>query len=122
MRADAGGFSLLEVLGALAVLALAMGALVRTAGLRVAALEDARERTCARWVAANAIAESRLAGGGPAAGETREGESRMGRERWRWRMSTAATPLQGVARIDVAVSSARGRIVLTLSGFQGAVE
>lgn len=118
MRNDARGFSLLEVLVALAVLALAMSALVRTAALHGQALQDARERSYARWVASNAIAEARLSGGLAAEG-TRTGDAEMGRMRWHWRMVVVQTPLPGVLRLDVSVATAQGRAVLALSGYAG---
>lgn len=119
MRAEASGFSLLEVLVALAVLALAMAALIRTAGLQGAGLVDARQRTCAQWVAANVIADARLAGAVPAEG-TRDGEMEMGRVRWRWRLTVAPTPVPGVRRLAVEVDHPQGRRVLTLDGFSEA--
>lgn len=117
MRDDAGGFSLLEVLVALAVLALAMSALVRTAALHGQALQDARERTYARWVASNVIAEARLSGALPEGTST--GDADMGRMHWHWRMTVVPTPLPGVLRLDVGVATAQGRTVLALSGFAG---
>lgn len=119
MHARAAGFTLLEVLVALAVLALAMAALVRTTALQADGLADARDRTFARWVAANAIAEAHLAN--PAESRTeREGEMEMGATRWQWHMLASPTPAAGVRRLDVDVRDARGRHVLTLSGFEGA--
>jgi general secretion pathway protein I len=118
MRANAPGFTLLEVLVALVVLALAMSALVRTTALQADGLHDARQRTYAQWVAANAITDARLGGALPAQG-VREGEMAMGRVRWRWRMVVSPTAVAGIRRLDVGVRAADGRQVLVLSGFAG---
>ncbi|MFC4729612.1 type II secretion system minor pseudopilin GspI [Coralloluteibacterium thermophilus] len=113
------GFSLLEVLVALLVLALAMAALVRTAAGAAAQLADRRERVIAQWVASNAISEVRLAPGLPARG-IRSGEARMAGRDWRWRMTVADTALPGVRRLDVAVTADDGTApVLVLTGFAG---
>lgn len=118
-RRRGAGFSLLEVLVALAILALAMAALVRTAGQQAQGLGQAREHSYAQWVAANALAEARLARVLPASG-VREGEATMGGQRWRWRMQIAPTPVAGIRRLDVSVFALdRGEPVLVLSGFAG---
>lgn len=110
------GFSLLEVLIALAVLALAMTALVRTAALQTRALIDARERSYAQWVASNVIAETRLSKAANRLDE-RKGEMELGNIRWRWKADLASSPMAGVRRIDVSVSAPDGRRVLVLNGF-----
>jgi general secretion pathway protein I len=118
MRADASGFSLLEVLVALAVLALAMSALIRTTALQGDGLVDARARTYAQWVAANVIAQARLSGAASTEGVS-SGEMTMGKAHWRWRMAEVQTPVDGIRRLDVSVATAQGRHVLALTGFAG---
>jgi general secretion pathway protein I len=112
------GFSLLEVLIALAVLAIALGAVVRSAGQQVQLLDQARSHAYAQWVAANVLAEARLARQLPASG-VQEGEAMMGGQRWHWRLQIAPTPVGGISRLDVSVAPAHDEaaVVLTLSGF-----
>ncbi|MFN3842088.1 MAG: type II secretion system minor pseudopilin GspI [Rehaibacterium terrae] len=113
------GFTLLEVLVALAILAAAILALVRAASMETASLLQAREHTHAQWVAANAIAEARLARDLPAQG-LREGEETLGGRRWHWQMAIAPTPTPGIHRLDVAVRPEGAREpVLVLTGFVG---
>lgn len=118
----ARGFTLLEVLVALAVLALAMAALVRTASQEARSLADERERTLAQWVAANAIAETRLSTPLPSSGQ-RSGEVEMGGRRWRWDLTISLATDDGIRRLDVAVRPAQDRSpqgsqpLLVLSGF-----
>lgn len=118
MFSKSAGFSLLEVLIALAVLALAMTALVRTAALQTRALVDARERSYAQWVAANVIAEARLSQATNRTGNSK-GEMELGNIRWRWNANLVPSPMAGVQRIDVSVSAPDGRRVLVLNGFVG---
>lgn len=120
MRAErARGFSLLEVLVALAILAVAMAALVRIAALEADSLAQARDHSHAQWVASNVIAEARLARDLPAQG-LREGEETLGGRRWRWQLSIAPTPTPGIRRLDVAVRAADADdTALMLTGFTG---
>lgn len=119
MRASPAGFSLLEVLVALAILAVAMGALVRTAGMEAASLAQVRERSQAQWIASNLIAEARLQAEVPATG-SRDGRLEYARRDWRWRMDIAGTGVAGIRRIDVSVGPADGPVTLTLTGFMAA--
>ncbi len=119
MAVERGGFSLLEVLVALAVLALVMAALVRTAGQEARALAQAREHSLAQWLAADLIAEARLEPALPASG-LRQGRTRLDGRDWRWTM-TIGTTEAGIRRLDVVVNlDAESRPVLTLTGFAAA--
>lgn len=114
------GFTLLEVLVALAVLALALGALVHAGAEQAASLDHLRSRTLAHWVAANELAEARLASNWPEPGE-RRGTTRMGRAEWHWVMTVSDTEDPDVRRLEVAVRAAPGDPdpVVTLAGFAG---
>jgi general secretion pathway protein I len=116
----ARGFTLLEVLIALAIVALVLVALVRTAGTAARALERERDVTLATWVAANVLAEQRLAGGQPPLGR-REGAQRLGGREWRWQSVVQATDEPAIRRIDVRVfaDAAPEDGVASLTGFSG---
>ncbi len=117
-----GGFTLLEVLVALLILAIALVALVRTAALEARALAHVRDATLAQWVAANVLAELRLSEAQPAPGR-RRGEAEMGGRRWRWVMDVDATEEPTIQRLDVAVyaddaaAEARDEAQARLTGF-----
>lgn len=114
------GFSLLEVLIALAVLALALFALSRTAALSLTAAAHREETLLAGIVAGNVLAEIRLSGQAPAPGR-REGQQRQGGREFYWRASIVDSDLPGVRRIDIAVAldpERRDRRV-SLTGFAG---
>lgn len=115
----ARAFTLIEVLIALAVVALALLALSRTASVQVQAFDGLRERTLAGWVAANVLAEARLAAAFPATGRS-DGRVHFAGRDWRWTREVQATPEAAVRRIDVRVFRADEREPsATLSGFAG---
>jgi general secretion pathway protein I len=99
------GFTLLEVLIAILLLALALSALVRLAGLEARASAHLRDRTLAQWVASNALAETRLREPFPAIGR-REGEATMGSRRWRWRIDVQGTDEASIRRMEARVFDA----------------
>jgi len=96
------GFTLLEVLVALAVLAIALAAAIKGISSHVSNESYLKERSFAHWVAMNKVAELRASGQWPNAGEL-NGDATMGGEEFRW--SIKVTEFQGgdVRRLDVKV-------------------
>lgn len=113
-------FTLLEVLVALAVLALALGALVRAGGEQARSLDHLRTRSFAEWVAADQLARARLAETWPDTG-TRRGVTHMGQRQWHWRQSVSPTEDEDIRRIEITVrmEPESEAPVTTLAGFIG---
>jgi len=97
------GFTLLEVLVALAVLAIAMSALIKGGAENARSAAYLRDKTLAQWVAMNVVAEQRLAATWPAPG-TQRGQEEMANHEWFWKLTVAETFDEDVRRLDVAVS------------------
>ncbi len=122
LRSSPRGFTLLEVLIAIMLLALALTALVRLAGLEARASAHLRDATLAQWVAANALAETRLRTAFPGIGRS-DGEATLGGQRWRWQLDVNATDEATIRRLDVLVFVAGDEVredaasVASLSGF-----
>ena len=114
------GFTLLEVLVGLLVLALALIALTRTAALQVDAFAQLRDRTLAGWLAQDLLVETRLAVARPVPG-TSNGTRRFGPAEWRWEVRVQKTDVATIFRIDVRVfaSAQRDTPLAQLSGFSG---
>lgn len=113
------GFTLIEVLIALAVIALALVALTRTASIQVYSFDQLRERTLAGWVAANVLTDTRLASTFPAVGRD-DGRVRLAQRDWRWTREVQATANTEIRRIDIRVfQGAQREPSATLSGFAG---
>jgi general secretion pathway protein I len=95
------GFTLLEVIVALMVIAVALGAVLAAAGQSARSSAHIRDKTLALWVASNLTAEVHL-NDVPEIGEVR-GADRMGGRVWHWRRVTSATDDVHIVRIQVSV-------------------
>ncbi|MBF0145613.1 MAG: type II secretion system minor pseudopilin GspI [Magnetococcales bacterium] len=116
-----GGFSLIEVLVALVVLALVLGGVIKATGAHARNAAYLEDRTMAHWVAMNCIVDRRLLNFFPNPG-TQFGEEQLGRRMWYWRANISDTPEPDVRRIEVAVfqDSARSQTPLAvLNGYLG---
>jgi len=96
------GFTLIEVLVALAIVTFGMAALLGALSSSADSVAYLRDKTLAEWVALNRIEEVRLALRRPTKGES-EGEAEMAGRRWRWRQEVNETEIKGMMRIDVSV-------------------
>lgn len=119
----ARGFTLIEVLAALAVVGIAMLALVGTAGHYTRQSADLRDRTVAQWIAVDRLAEYRVQGAFPETG-TASGDVVQAGQRWVWRaVVTPAAGEEDLRRVDVAVAKADrpDAAVVIVTGFIGRV-
>ena len=99
---NARGFTLIEMVVALAVLAVAMGALISGMGRYADSAAVLREKTVALWVAHNRLTEIGLDAGWPETGKS-DGDVEMAGAEWRWDVSVSETPDPRVRRIDITV-------------------
>jgi general secretion pathway protein I len=116
------GFTLLEVLVAMAVLAVGLGAIVKAAGQAAANLGYLRDRTLATWVAANKVNETLLTQDWPTPGIERGTFEMAGRE-WLWEVRVGETVDADMRRLDVSVRGAgdSGEPLATLAAFKGRI-
>lgn len=118
-RQGEAGFSLVEVIVALAVFSVAVIALLAASGENARALTAVTERTLADMVAENRLVEAMVGEPVPPVGIT-GGEDRMGGEVWVWRQSVAETGNSGLRRIEITVRSADGeQAISTRTAFRG---
>ena len=121
-RADSRGFTLVEVVVALAIVAIGMLAVFKTIGDTVHNVTDLRDRSFAAWIADNRITEMRISGEMPSVEET-AGEVEFAGRRWHWVTTVSQTQVQGLRRIDVRVrrdEDPEAASLVKLSGFIGA--
>lgn len=104
----ARGFTLIEVMVALAVFSLAALALIRLEGATIRSTALLGDTTLAQIVARNVAVEAITAAGPPALGQAAGVEQNGGRA-WRWVRVVRRAGDSDVLRIDVSVLDAGGR-------------
>lgn len=114
MNARARGFTLVEVLVAVAVVAISLSAGLKAAG----ALTDNAQRLTdvvnAQWCADNALTNLKLARQFPSVGDTDFECNQLGRD-YRGQLLTRPTPNPNFRRVDAVMTNADGLQLLTLS-------
>jgi general secretion pathway protein I len=117
-RRRPGGFTLVEVLVAVAVLAIAMAAVIGAMARQADNAGYLKQKTLALWVAHNRLAEVQLQPDVPDTGRS-DGKVEMGGVEWQWESVVQATEDQRLRRIDIVVrrpDDERGSLA-QLSGF-----
>jgi len=99
------GFTLLESLVALAIVALGMTAVQTQLNRYVVSANYIELKTLASWIATNQITELSIAPEWPALGDS-EAELDFARRRWLWRAEVSETPVENLRRVDLSVSLA----------------
>ena len=106
--AQCAGFTLIEVLVALTILAIALTATVRATSIATDGATEVRERILGTWVAQNQLAEYHALRLFPDVGD-RSGDADQGGLRFRWTQTVAGTPNPFFRRVEIKVYSPRGR-------------
>lgn len=117
-RGGRRGFTLLEVMVALAVVALALGAGLRAAGVLIDNAQRLGDVMAAQWCADNQLTELRLRRSFPGVGDSDFACEQLGRS-YVGKLVTRPTPNPGFRRVDAVVSDNQGRPLLTLSTVLG---
>ena len=120
----ARGFTLIEVLVALAIVVIGMAAVMGALNSSASTLTFLRDKSFSQWVAENKIANMRISGAAPSVGNSSGNVDFAGRS-WHWRMEVVATEIPGMVRMDVNVRPAdvkgddNGPWFTTMSGLYG---
>ena len=117
-RTDHPGFTLIEVLVALAIVAIALLAALRVAGQGANNAGDLRARLFAGWIASDRLAEHRARSEWLSLG-IRGGTQRQGGIEFTWREEVVTTPNPAFRRVDIFVYAApdTSRFLAHLVGF-----
>ncbi len=110
----ARGFTLVEVLVALAVVAIALGSGLRAAGVLTDNAQRLSDVVAAQWCADNQLTGLRLARTFPGVGDADFRCEQLGRA-YVGKLLTRPTPNPGFRRVDAQVSDSDGRPLVTIS-------
>lgn len=113
------GFTLIEVLIALAILAIALTAAMRAASVATDSANETKLRTLATWIAQNRIAEINASTTTtlPGAGES-NGRQTMANIEFEWKQKISNTPNAAFRKIEVKVlRPGNDQWLANLSGF-----
>lgn len=113
---SANGFTLIEVLVALFVVATALAALGFAGAQAISNQGRLEERTLALWAADNRLAETRLQRSLQAG--TSSGSERIGNRDWHWRRQVQLAPGGQLWRIDVTIFDAEDQPIYIHTGFE----
>jgi general secretion pathway protein I len=111
------GFTLVEMLVALAIFSLAALALLRLEGATVSSTARLQEQALAQMVARNLAVETLTDPVPPALGERRGSVVNAGRT-WRWVRRTGRSPEPRIQQIRIEVTSDRGAEAASLTLFR----
>jgi general secretion pathway protein I len=114
MRRLRRGFTLVEVLVAVAIVAIALGAGMRAAGSVIDNAQRLQDVISAQWCADNYLTNIKLARQVPGIGELEFTCDQLGRT-YRGRMLSATTPNPNFTRVDAVISDDAGHVLVTLS-------
>ena len=114
-----GGFTLIEVMVAMAIAVLALVGVLAAIAQMVDAGLAMRERTYASWIALNKITELRLANNVPEVSES-NGEVDYAGLEWAWTATISETGVENLFRVDVDVGYAgNADKIRSVTGFIG---
>ena len=106
-RSSAKGFTLIEMIAAVAVLATAMAAILSGMARYADNAGHLRDRTFAIWIAHNRMTEIELDPTWPDVGKS-DGEMEMAGFEWQWEVEVQKTPDDNLRRVDIWVLPRRG--------------
>ena len=111
------GFTLIEVLVALAIVAIALGTIIAITSQDIMRVDSMQKRMFANWIAQNKLAENRLNNIKNSVG-TKDGSIIYAGSEWTWEIVTSKSGIENLLRMDVSVSNASDKVsIRKLTGF-----
>jgi len=108
------GFTLIEVMVALAIVAITLGAGIKAAGALTGNAQRLTDMTAAQWCADNQLTGLRLSGLTPPIGDTDFTCTQLGQS-YQGKLAVRPTPNPLFVNVDAAIADANGTPVLNLT-------
>ena len=105
LRQKKAGFTLVEVLLALAVIAIALTALLKATAQNIENTQRIKEKTISHWVAMQGVSMIQLNLVQVNQSQESTQVTKMLGERWYWRAKISETPIKKIQKITISVSS-----------------
>ena len=118
MNGNARGFTLIEVLVALAIVAVTLGAGIKAAGSLTSNTARLADVTAAQWCADNRLTAIRLANFYPDVGDGTFACDQLGRN-YTGKQTVRPTPNPNFRRVDAQIVDDNGNPIVTLSTIVG---
>jgi general secretion pathway protein I len=116
-KSPQAGFTLAEVLVALAVLAIALAAVLGVVSQSIHTTVALRDRTQAMWLAQDRLTLHQLQHDWPAL-DTTTGVTEDGGRKWYWREQVSSSPQTEMRRIEIEIRESENKEVLAhLAGY-----
>ena len=96
------GFTLIEVMFALAIIGIALTAVIRVTGNAASNQAWLADTTFAQWIALNRLAELRIEDSWPDTGKS-NGKVTFAEIQWHWSQQVLKTPEEDYRRVDISV-------------------
>ncbi len=107
-RKNNKGFTLIEVMVALTIIAISLGALLSTSGSQASSVGYLKSKTLAHWVAVNELTQIRISKEFPAAGD-KKGSTEMANKEWYWTRTTKSTEDKNARQVTFTVYQDKDR-------------
>lgn len=102
------GFTLIEVMVALTIIAISLGALLSTSGSQARNASYLKQKTIAHWVAVNELTQLRIAKEFPDLGD-KKGSTTMADHEWYWTRTTKKTEDKDARQISFTLYADKER-------------
>ncbi len=96
------GFTLIEVMVALTIIAISLTALLSTSGAQANSVTYLKQKTLAHWVAMNELTQLRILGSLPDAGD-KKGSTEMANHEWYWIRTSKKTEQDDTRQITYKI-------------------